>query len=436
VKASQSKGLRQFVSTALPCLLPRHKYFFSFISCLTLICLAAVAPAAAQTETVLYSFCQLQYCADGTTPQAGLVLDSQGNLFGAAAGGSGSFYGGVVFEVSTKNVESLVFEFNAINQGVAPNGGLVRDSSGNFYGSTAGGGYDGPKCHKYFGCGLVYELTGGAEQVLYSFQGGTDAQEPNGGLILDSSGNLYGTSYHGGGSGSSRPGTVFKVSPNGSETVLHRFGGSKDGKLPTSGLVMDQKGNLYGTTSEGGTKGDYGPGYPCNDQCGTIYEITAAGTEQVLYAFRGSKKGDGAAPFSSLIMDSKGNLYGTTYAGGTYGFGTVYKLTPKGQETVLYSFAGQPDASNPVGRLLLDSKGNLYGSTSYGGKYGTGAVFKLSASGTETVLYSFTGGADGAYPFDGLTMDNSGNLYGTTQLGGNFGNSCPLGCGVVFKIAP
>jgi uncharacterized repeat protein (TIGR03803 family) len=200
--------------------------------------------------------------------------------------------------------------------------------------------------------------------------------------------------------------------------------------------VMDKKGNVYGTTSAGGGDGFYGPGLSCLGHCGTVYEVTAAGVEETLYVFQGFKKGDGAAPFASLILDSSGNLYGTTYAGGAYGFGTIFKLSPGGQETVLYSFIGQPDAGNPVGRLLMDKQGNLYGTTSFGGTFGNGAVYELSASGTESLLYSFTGEADGASPFDGLVIDAAGNLYGTTEIGGNFNNSCPVGCGVVFKVAP
>ena len=415
----------------------RMRRVFCLASCLGLVWLAAASQrAAAQTETVLYRFCALQYCADGTTPAATLVLDGQGNLYGAAAGGNSNFYGGVVFAVNSGGVESLVYDFAAINQGVAPNGALARDASGNLYGTTAGGGNNGPKCKKFYGCGVLYKLTGGVEQVLYTFLGESDGQEPNGGLILDKSGNIYGMTYRGGGSGKGRPGTVFKVTPSGSETVLHRFGSSKgDGKLPTSGLLMDKKGNLYGTTSEGGARGFYGSGYKCQDGCGTVFEVTAAGVEKILYTFKGSAAGDGAAPFASLIMDQSGNFYGTTYAGGAYGYGTIFKLTPSGQETVLYSFVGQPDAGNPVGRLLIDGQGNLYGTTSFGGTYGAGAVFELTAAGAESVLYSFTGGADGASPFDGLVMDGTGNLYGTTELGGNFGNSCPVGCGVVFKVA-
>lgn len=402
---------------------------------LALVCFVAVSsPASAQTETVLYRFCSQPYCADGTTPAAGLYLDNQGNLFGAAEGGNSQFYGGVVFEVNSTGKESLVYDFAAINEGVAPNGTLARDASGDFYGTTAGGGYDQGKCKRYYGCGVVYELTAGVQHVLYTFKGAADGLEPNGGMVIDTSGNLYGTTYRG--NAGKATGTVFKVTPSGVLTVLHQFAtGKGDGKQPTSGLLMDKNGNLYGTASAGGGSGNYGPGLQCLGGCGVVYEITTAGAEKILYAFKGWKAGDGAAPFASLIMDKQGNIYGNTYAGGTYGYGTIFKLTPSGQETVLYNFIGQPDAGNPVGRLLMDAQGDLFGTASYGGTYGNGAVYELTASGKEKVLYSFTGGTDGWFPFDGLTVDAAGNLYGTTELGGNFGSSCPEGCGVVFKIA-
>lgn len=173
---------RKRVATAVPGITARIGLIFLTSFSVVLMVLAVGSRSAwAQTETVLYRFCSLQYCADGTTPAAGLVMDGQGNLYGTAAGGSSSFYGGVVFEVSTKDVESLVYNFGAINEGLAPNGWLVRDSSGNFYGTTAGGGYDKGQCKRFAGCGLVYKLTGGAEQVLYNFVGGSDGQEPNGG---------------------------------------------------------------------------------------------------------------------------------------------------------------------------------------------------------------------------------------------------------------
>lgn len=401
--------------------------------------LAAFAQVAlAQTETTLYTFCSLPNCADGTTPSTNLLLNANGALYGTAGGGGGDFAGGVVFELSLEGGETLLYNFTNLQEGLGPNGGLVQDSSGNFYGTTAGGGNDQHPCKKYAGCGLVYELSNGTETVLYDFLGTTDGFEPNGSLVRDKDGNLYGTTYNGGSVGGiAMNGTVFKISPTGSETVLHRFAEDKaDGKFPNAGLVMDKHGNFYGTTIEGGVNGDYGPGIACDRECGVVYEMTASGTEKVLYAFRGSKNGDGAAPFDSLILDSKGNLYGTTYAGGSYGQGTVFELSPSGQETVLYSFSGTPDGGYPVGHLVMDSQGNIYGTTSFGGAHNQGTVFELTHAGAEKSLYSFTGGADGGSPLAGMVMDSQGNLYGTTFLGGNFNSTCQVGCGVVFKVTP
>lgn len=405
-----------------------------------LFVLAVTIPqsARAQTQSVLYSFCSLPNCADGAIPAPNLVLDGQGNLYGVAEGGDSKFYGGVVFELSPGVGETLVYNFGPIGQGIGPNGGLLRDSSGNFYGTTAGGGYDGSQCKRFYGCGLIYKLANGTETVLYTFLGLTDGDQPNGALVLDKQGNLYGTTYGGGGgTGIHKAGTIFRVSPTGTETVLHRFGGDRaDGKFPNAGLVMDRKGNFYGTTISGGVGGFSSPGIDCPRRCGTVFKLTASGVETVLYAFRGWENGDGAAPFGSLILDGKGNLYGTTYAGGAYGQGAVFQITPTGKETVLYSFSGAPDGAFPVGRLVMDAKGNFYGTTAYGGTHDQGTVFELSSSNVEKRLYSFTGGADGGSPFDGLVMDPQGNLYGTTWLGGNFGSSCLAGCGVAFKVTP
>lgn len=407
---------------------------------LLLLVLLVTAPqsARAQTESVLYTFCSLPECADGTTPTPNLVMDAQGNLYGAAGGGSSSFFGGVVFELNLGGTETLLYNFAAINEGIGPNGGLVLDSAGSFYGTTAGGGYDKHPCKRLAGCGLVYKLTNGTEEVLYDFLGSMDGDEPNGSLVMDGHGNLYGTTFAGGGgNGIAKAGTIFEVSSTGTETVLHRFGADeKDGKFPNSGLVMDGKGNLYGTTTEGGDGGFYGPGVECTRSCGVVFEVNAAGVETVLYSFKGWRNKDGAAPVAGLILDGKGNFYGTTYAGGAYGMGTVFQITPAGKETVLYSFKGTPDGAYPVGRLAMDAQGNLYGSTSYGGHHNHGTVFELTSSKTEKRLYSFTGKADGGQPFDGLVMDPQGNLYGTTYVGGNFNSMCIAGCGVVFKVTP
>lgn len=223
-------------------------------------------------------------------------------------------------------------------------------------------------------------------------------------------------------------------------TLLHGFrGGANDGYNPGSGaLMLDAKGNLYGTTLLGGSGG-------CDGGCGTVFKITPAGKFSLLYSF-GSTSGDGAYPDGALIHDNAGNLYGTTYGGGTsgsacdgYGCGTVFKLDTRGHETVLYSFSGGADGATPYSALVEDSAGNLYGTTHLGGAYNWGTVFKVDSLGNETVVHNFDGDADdGGDAFAGLTMDAAGNLYGTTQGGGIFNSHCipgvEIGCGTVFKI--
>jgi uncharacterized repeat protein (TIGR03803 family) len=270
--------------------------------------------------------------------------------------------------------------------------------------------------------GLLFIATHGAraqtETVLYSFTGGADGGLPNG-VIRDENGNLYGTTCCGGAYNS---GTVFEVSPSGTETVLYSFTGGADGGYPGAGLVRHWNGNLYGTTEMGGL---------CHG-CGTVFKVTASGTESVLYSF--SLGADGGQPMASLVQDKNGNLYGTTYYGGAYGYGTVFKLARSGKETILYSFSGGADGSHPVARLVEDKSGNLFGTTPWGGSFncagGCGTVFEVTPSGTETVLYTFTGGTDGGGPWTDLTLDENGNLYGTTCCGGTYNS------GTVFEVSP
>ena len=273
------------------------------------------------------------------------------------------------------------------------------------------------------------------ETILYNFcsVGGnacTDGGGPDaGGPIMDSAGNVYGTTYVGGAIGD---GTVYKLAPDGTETVLYSFGQTgNDGRGPFSPVIMDSKGNLYGTTSEGGEGG-----------AGTVFKITPAGREKVLYSFCGAPScTDGNLPYGGVILDKQGNLYGTTYYGGANKMGTVFKLTPGGTETVLHSFGSGNDGSYPEVGLIMDAQGNLYGVASKGGDLnfcqgaGCGAVFEVSPSGTETVLYSFCSSAaavcaDGQYPRGQLLRDKQGNLYGTTYNGGKDG------VGTVFRLSP
>ncbi|HTV34548.1 MAG TPA: choice-of-anchor tandem repeat GloVer-containing protein, partial [Methylocella sp.] len=284
------------------------------------------------------------------------------------------------------------------------------------------------------------------ETVLYSFKGGSDGINPYAGLIADKEGALYGTTYKGGTGGGY--GTVFKLTPPDkgqtawTETVLYSFKGGSDGINPYAGLIADKDGALYGTTYFGGTGG-----------YGTVFKLTppakgqTAWTPAVLYSFKGS---DGAYPYAGLIADKEGALYGTTFQGGAggcqNGCGTVFKLTPaaKGQtawtETVLRSFCSQPTCSGayPYASLIADKESALYGTTYGGAGEGFGTVFKLTrpamgqTAWTESALYSFKGGSDGASPRADLIADKNAVLYSTTIFGG--GGSCQYGCGTVFKL--
>jgi len=405
----------------------------------------------AQTETVLYTFGGTP--ADGTEPAAPLLLDESGNLIGTTSGGgtavlcpdpSGPNACGTVFELvnsSGNYKENVLYNFiGAPSDGDEPTAGLIMDASGNLYGTT---GYGGPNSCGLSSCGTVFELvkssSGYTEKLLHNFTG-FDGANPLSGLIGDTSGNLYGITAGGGAFG---VGTVFELvnSPGGyTENVLYSFGASAtDGWYPVAGLVMDTAGNLFGTTSADG-----GPNSCGLSSCGTVFELVNSPggyTERVLHRFSES---DGANPLAALITDSSGNLYGTTSDGGAYGFGTVFELTNSSGNyaiTVLHNFGGTPtDGVMPVASLLMDSSGNLFGTTKMGGSatlcsgYGCGMVFELvhsSGTYTEKVLHSFGGIGDGESPAAALVMDRNGNLYGTTEVG----EAGPQ-VGTVFEVNP
>jgi uncharacterized repeat protein (TIGR03803 family) len=400
-------------------------------------------PAHAQTESVLYSFCSMPDCSDGFGPNGNLTLDAQDNVYGATQYG-GADQNGTVFKVTASGAETVLHSFLS-GPGSSPEGSLIWDGKGNLYGTTIGNGYVGLLGQHFFGA--VFELEPHHFKFLYRFLE-KDQQygaKPTPGLVRDAQGNLYGTTQYGGANGCATGygcGTVFKVTPDKTETVLHSFSGGADGEQPFGGLVVDSERNLYGTTEFGGT----GTGCEESSGCGTVFKVTPSGTETVLYSFAGGD--DGARPIAGLVMDGQGNLYGTTAFGGTgcggdSGCGTVFKVTPSGAETVLYNFAGGTDASGPWSSLVLDGPGNLYGTSYYGGgsgctgNAGCGTVFKVTSGGMETVLYRFTGGTDGARPYGGLVLDAQGNLYGTTYEGGvgECYDGLP-GCGVLFKVSP
>jgi uncharacterized repeat protein (TIGR03803 family) len=283
--------------------------------------------------------------------------------------------------------EVVLHSFSGPPKGANPYAGLVRDISGNFYGTAPTGGD--------YNQGVVYELsTSGRVTVLYSFTGDADGGAPHAAVILDSAGNLYGTTTTG---GSANLGVAYELDAAGNETVLHSFAGGTDGATPSSGLTMDASGNLYGTTSSGGS-----------GNSGTVYKLTATGLGTVLYSF--TNGADGGEPTGGVVLDPKGNLFGTTGYGGAELFGVVYKLNAAGQETVLYSFTEAGEEA-PSG-LIRDSKGNLYGTLESYYTGFQGEVYKLNAVGKFSVLYNFTGGLDGYDPVGALVQDSAGNLYG------------------------
>jgi uncharacterized repeat protein (TIGR03803 family) len=403
-----------------------------------------VTPAQAQTYKfkVLHTF----HGKDGAHPVGQLVRDKAGNLYGTTGLGGDlncnpSYGCGTAFKMTRSGEMVWVHSFNGTD-GRSPQAGLLRDVAGNLFGTTIyGGEINSHICPP--GCGVMFKLDrAGNETVLHKFTGPPDGYLPEPLLVENSSGTLYGTTYTG---GNSDGGTVFGFDSAARETILYNFTCGSDGCSPDPGVILDAAGNLYGVTLTGGS-GFANSGY------GVVYEVDSAGNETVLHTFEGS---DGANPNSVLLFDSKGNLYGTTQNGGTGpcqdGCGTVFELSP-GQggawsENVLYSFCslgGCTDGFYPDGGpLVRDAAGNLYGTTNFGGNSrncngGCGVVFKLDTTGGETVLHSFTGGADGAFPSAGLTTNSAGALYGAAFEGGDL--KCPegngYGCGVVFKITP
>ncbi len=417
----------------------KHNQFWTVVSkflaviAVTLIMALILAPgaSAAGTYKILHRFTG---GADGEDVPSGLIFDTAGNLYGTTFyGGSGG--NGTVFELTPNSdgswTESVLYNFTGGTDGGNPFAGVIFDQAGNLYGTTYHGGA---------GYGTVFELTpnqdgGWTENVLYSFTGGSDGNEPVGGVIFDAVGNLHGTTTWGGAAGL---GTVFELTPNSdgswTESVLHSFKGGKDGSYPDRGsLVFDAAGNLYGAAADGGKGGCnvFAPG------CGAIFELTpnsnGTWTEKVLHRFSGGKEGE--APEATLVFDKAGNLYGSTWIGGSHGVGNVFELVPNAdgswKEKVLHQFQG--GSNGPMRGVIFDQAGNLYGTKFDGGTHGAGYVFELmpqaNGSWKEKALHQFTG-KGGANPWAVPIFDPAGNLYGTAQAGGTGGD------GVVFEITP
>ncbi|HEX3652996.1 MAG TPA: choice-of-anchor tandem repeat GloVer-containing protein [Rhizomicrobium sp.] len=309
----------------------------------------------------------------------------------------------IPFSAAMASEEHLLYSFTG--GGAYPNADVRLDDSGNLYGTTTFGG-DADS-------GTVFKIASdGTESVVHSFDGEAGGSSPNTGVLIQpSTGDLYGTTPSGG-SGS---GVIYKLAADGTYSVPHSFDNINDGSNPEGRLIGDKMGNLYGVAASGGA----------ND-AGTVFELKASGKFKVLHTFSGT---DGSVPAGVLQRDRAGNLYGATNSGGAHNDGTVFKIAPDGTLTTLYSFAGGSDGAFPDGGLARDKADNLYGATFGGGAANTGTVFKLTPGGTETVLYSFTGGSDGGRP-EGDLLLRRGALYGVTTGGGD--PSCQ--CGVVFEI--
>ncbi|HEV3279301.1 MAG TPA: choice-of-anchor tandem repeat GloVer-containing protein [Terriglobia bacterium] len=451
------------------------------------VALAAGAWCATQDqETVLHTFTGVEG-GSSEDPNSGLTFNASGDLFGTTmTGGVGEFADGTVFEMTPKGAGGFalktIHQFSqATGDGSNPSSAVVFDAKGNLYGTTPNGGN---------GCGIVYELspptaTGEpwTETFLHNFDSnGDDGCNPSGRLIFDKAGDLFGVTFNGGGGASgifetmcsNGCGTAYKLhKANGvwTQTILHHFTGegNPDGVSPSGGVAFDKAGNLWGATAFGGA----GDSSTCGDPdgglglCGTVFELTpnangTVWTESTLYSFADASTGWN--PFSGVILDQAGDLVGTTENGGSALQGTVFEVTPEGSgkvtESLIHQFDGEADGSFPQTGLTLGAAGSLYGVGFVGGGTafvctensdgGCGIVYKLTPGSdgtwTETILYTFLGGADGAIPEDDvLAFGANGDIFGSAGAGGDFDfdkTSCadfsnvPGGCGVLFELKP
>jgi uncharacterized repeat protein (TIGR03803 family) len=404
--------------------------------------LVLAALAQAQTFHSIFSFDG----RDGAIPYTGrLAIDrTTGTMYGTTVFGGdlncGGGYGcGVVFKLDTAGNETVLHRFTDRPDGALP-GPVIRDSKGNLYGTAESGGSSS--------VGVVFKIdSAGKETVLYSFTGGSDGCYPLQGLVRDKAGNLYGTttaclSSH-------LYGAIFKIDTAGKETTLHSFaGGSSDGASPDVGsMVMDKKGNLYGMTLSGGGPSNCGTLYKYsksgkfrllysfagdpNNICsslGTLYKYSRSGEVRLLHSFAGSAW-DGCRPLGTPALDGKGNLNGVTFACGRKQSGTVWKVSSSGTETILHNFT-QSDPQPSAG-VALDNKGNLYGLTEYGGAFGWGTLYELSSGGRFTTLHSFDYSDGGNPAADEVLIDKKGTLYGAATQGGSNGSG-----GTVWTYVP
>jgi uncharacterized repeat protein (TIGR03803 family) len=393
---------------------------------ITLAALGSSGDAHAKKFQVLYSFSGGN---DGAQPHGALIRDDEGNLYGTTEFG-GASNRGTVFKLAPDGTETVLHSFTGGSGGDYPVAGLIRDAAGNLFGTTGGSDFGGS-------LGTVFRVApDGTLTTLHSFQGPPDGALPFGDLVADKAGNLIGTTWEGGFDRCSAPagcGTVFKVAPDGTETVLYAFCAQTnctDGIYPYGGVTLDRKGNLYGTTLQGGS------GCQVYEGCGTVFWLGLNGHEKALHSFGSGS--DGSFPASGMTFDKSGNLYGTTVSGGSNpscaSCGIIFRIAPDGTENIVYSFDGAGSTPSwPDPGLRLDKAGNLYGTRENGGACasGCGTAFRVASDGTATILHEFcvrTNCVDGSAPYSGLVADDAGNFYGTTSQGGTNGT------GTVFRL--
>jgi len=348
---------------------------------------------------------------DGSGPDAGLIQGIDGNLYGTATYGGNTSGDGTIFQVSTNGTFTMLWNFTDSSDGANPNAGLIQAANGTLYGTASYGGNDA--FGGSGGLGTLFNITtnGATFTTVHEFTGGSDGANSYAGLILGKSGSLFGTTAYG---MNNDAGTIFTVTPTGLYATLTGFSGMVDGAYPSADLARGKDGKLYGTAENGGANGN-----------GAVFAATLSGTVTTLHSFgtvTDSVSGallDGTFPESNPVQGNDGNIYGTTEESGADGYGTVFKVSTNGTFTTLYSFTGNGDGGYPEAGLIQATDGNFYGTCSGGGGSGAGTVFQISSNGTFTIIYSFSGGSDGGYPYCTLVQGPDGNLYGTCNGGGN-----------------
>lgn len=367
---------------------------------------------------------------EGEYADTDLETDNAGNIYGTTVLG-GDHGSGTVFQLSsTPNgwEHTVLYSFTGGADGGEPYKGVTIDRRGNLYGTAVTGGSG--SCEG--GCGVTYKLTKSngtwSQTVIHAFTGGDDGSGPGARVTVDRNGNIYGMTPTGGSYGA---GTIYKIHPHAGSwefQVIHTFTGGDDGASGSAGRMLLEHGRLYGAVTAGGMYGS-----------GVVFELTPTAIGEwdfrTLYSFHGQP--DGSFPYGGLLRAGSGKIYGTTYYGGENGIGAVYELTPRGvgewNEAVIYSFQTGDDGNSPISNLVRDEAGNLYGTTSEGG-LGSGAIFKLAPTGggqwTESVVHPFAGPPDGGFSYNGMVVDRFGNFYGATVHGGTNDDGC------VYKFTP